>query len=178
VGLLGKAFRAHPANITNPSLYGFAPEYSSYTGTNVDEEKSLYFPAIWRAVSLVAGTVASLPLYLNKRMERGREPAKDHPLFYMMHRQPNSKMTSMTFREAQMCHLLLWGNCYAEMDIRGPGGEVKGLYPLYPGKVEIETIDGEYVYLYHRNDGKTIPFPAWKILHIRGMSPDGLIQSD
>ena len=55
----------------------------------------------------------------------------DHPLYYLLHDEPNPEMTSFVFRETLMSHLLIWGNAYAQI-IRDGGGRVLGLYPLLP----------------------------------------------
>jgi hypothetical protein len=59
---------------------------------------------------------------------RKRQP--DHPLYFILHDEPNPEMTSFVFRETLMTHLLLWGNAYAQI-IRNGKGEVVALYPAH-----------------------------------------------
>ena len=47
-------------------------------------------------------------------------------------------MTSFSFREAMMTHLLLWGNAYAQIVRDGKNG-ILGLYPLLPENVGRST---------------------------------------
>lgn len=55
--------------------------------------------------------------------------AVEHPLYHILHDEPNPEMSSFVFRETLMTHLLLWGNAYAQI-IRNGKGEVISLYPL------------------------------------------------
>ncbi len=92
-------------------------------------------------------------------------------------------MTSFVFRETIMSHLLLWGNAYAQI-IRNGHGEVIGLYPLLPSKMEVSRNEaGHIYYTYSRgqdeanNDNATMKAFLEKqdVLHIPGLGFDGLI---
>ena len=50
-------------------------ESENYTGKNVDEESALSASAVWSAVTQLSQAVASLPLHLYKRLERGKDRA-------------------------------------------------------------------------------------------------------
>lgn len=60
----------------------------------------------------------------------------DHPLYYLLHDEPNPEMTSFIFRETLMSHLLIWGNAYAQI-VRDGTERVLGLYPLLPNKIAV-----------------------------------------
>jgi HK97 family phage portal protein len=81
-------------------------------------------------------------------------------------------MTSFEFRELLVGHLCLRGNayCFIERD----GGEVVALWPLHPDKVTVEVSGRELVYK-HQNDGIEKVYSMGDILHIRGLSSDGII---
>lgn len=49
--------------------------------------------------------------------------AVNHPLYFLLHDEPNPEMTSFVFRETLMTHLLLWGNAYSQI-IRNARGEI------------------------------------------------------
>jgi HK97 family phage portal protein len=65
------------------------------------------------------------------KADGGKEKALDHPLYLLLHDEPNPEMSSFVFRETLMSHLLLWGNAYAQI-IRNGLAEVVALYPLMP----------------------------------------------
>ena len=81
------------------------------SGERVDEKSALQIATVYACVRLLAETVASLPLHLYRYTDKGdgKERATDHPLYKILYRQPNPEMTSFSFREAMMIHLLLWG---------------------------------------------------------------------
>ena len=82
-----------------------------------------------------------------------------------------------------MCHLLLWGNAYAQIVRDGKNG-ILGLYPLLPENVEIDRDpkSGDLIYTYHAytdekpgEHDKDIIFRRDEILHIPGLGFNGLV---
>ena len=83
----------------------------SNSGISVDEETALKISAVYACVKVISETVASLPLNLLKEETNGDlVKAKQHPLYAVLHDEPNNEMSSFTFREMLMTNLLLWGN--------------------------------------------------------------------
>jgi HK97 family phage portal protein len=73
-----------------------------------------------------------------------------------------------------MTHLLLWGNAYAQI-VRNGHGEIIGLYPLMPDKMQVSRAEtDELIYLY-QSGMKNIAFRREEILHIPGLGFDGLL---
>ncbi|WP_297965827.1 phage portal protein, partial [uncultured Anaerovibrio sp.] len=105
-----------------------------------------------------------------------------HPLYHLLHDEPNPEMTSFIFRETMMSHLLLWGNAYAQI-IRNGKGEVVGLYPLLPNKMDVSRNKaGRLIYTYRRNSDEAgskkdeeVVLKREDVLHIPGLGFDGLI---
>ena len=106
----------------------------------------------------------------------------DHPLYALLHDEPNPEMTSFIFRETLMTHLLLYGNAYAQV-IRNGKGEVVALYPLMPNKMTVDRDqNGQLYYTYMRSseeartmkDGTVYLMPR-DVLHIPGLGFDGLV---
>ena len=154
------------------------------SGERVDEKSAMQIATVYACVRLLAETVASLPLHLYKFTEKGdgKEKATEHPLYKILYRQANPEMTSFSFREAMMTHLLLWGNAYAQIVRDGKNG-ILGLYPLLPENVEIDRAEnGELFYTYHAytdevpgEHDKDIIFQRDEILHIPGLGFNGLV---
>ena len=154
------------------------------SGKPVNEKTAMQTTAVYACVRILSETIASLPLHVYQyRDDGGKELVHDHPLYYLLHDEPNPEMTSFVFRETLMSHLLLWGNAYAQIVTNG-AGRVMGLYPLLPDKVEVERDErGKLYYIYHRNSDEN---PTFKqsgdyilrqedVLHIPGLGFDGLI---
>ena len=118
------------------------------SGERVDEKSAMQIATVYACVRLLAETVASLPLHLYKFTEKGdgKEKATEHPLYKILYRQANPEMTSFSFREAMMTHLLLWGNAYAQIVRDGKNG-ILGLYPLLPENVEIDRAEKRTAFL-------------------------------
>jgi HK97 family phage portal protein len=74
-------------------------------------------------------------------------------------------------------HVALRGNAYALIKMGG-GGAIAELIPLHPDRISIEVAqDGYYPfrYIYYRPDGVQEKYIAAEILHLRGLSNDGLV---
>src|SRR5688500_9270852 len=70
------------------------------SGVSIGESNATTISAFWAGVRIISETVASLPLHLYKRIdENEKERYEDHPLYALLHDEPNSEMSSMTFRE-------------------------------------------------------------------------------
>ena len=136
--------RDKPTNRTNGSAYSFLMGGSS-SGRRVNERSAMQMTAVYSCVRILSEAVASLPLHVYLRTDTGTEKAIEHPLYKVLHDEPNPEMTSFVFRETMMTHLLLWGNAYAQI-IRNGKGEVLGLYPLMSDrmKVDREVIRAKY----------------------------------
>ena len=154
------------------------------SGKPVNERTAMQTTAVYACVRILAEAVASLPLHVYEYQDDGgKKMVYDHPLYYLLHDEPNPEMTSFVFRETLMSHLLIWGNAYAQI-IRDGAGRVLGLYPLLPDKMEVQRDDkGNIYYVYSRNSDENptfkeygnIKLKAEDVLHIPGLGFDGLI---
>ena len=154
------------------------------SGKPVNERTAMQTTAVYACVRILAEAVASLPLHVYEYQDDGgKKLVHDHPLYYLLHDEPNPEMTSFVFRETLMSHLLIWGNAYAQI-IRDGAGRVLGLYPLLPDKMDVQRDDrGNTYYVYSRNSDENpmfkeygdIRLKAEDVLHIPGLGFDGLI---
>ena len=112
---------------------------------------------MYACVRVIAETIASLPFAVYEETDKGSVKAADHPLYRIIHDEPNSEMTSFVWREAMLTHLLLWGNSYSQI-IRSGRGKVIGLYPLLPDHMEVDRDDktGKLTYTYSTTKGETV----------------------
>ena len=146
------------------------------SGKAVNEQSAMQMTAVYACIRILSESVASLPLHLYRTNGAGnKERARDHPLYFILHDEPNSEMTSFILRETLMSHLLLWGNAYAQL-IRNGKGEVIAVYPLMPNKMRVKRDDEtkEIIYEY-RHEKETINLTSYHVLHIPGLGFDGLI---
>ncbi len=184
MGFLSGLFhsRDKPQNRTAGSGYTF---YFGGTtsGKTVTERSAMQMTAVYSCVRILAEAVAGLPLHLYRYKEDGgKEKAIDHPLYLLLHDEPNPEMSSFVFRETLMTHLLLWGNAYAQI-IRNGKNEVIALYPLMPNKMSVDRDEnGHLYYTYYRGPDEAIKNKEFAVnlqpadvLHIPGLGFDGLV---
>ena len=184
MGLFTGIFRSRdkPSNRTAGSGYTFYMGGSS-SGKTVTERSAMQMTAVYSCVRILAEAVAGLPLHLYRyTKDGGKEKAIDHPLYLLLHDEPNPEMSSFVFRETLMTHLLLWGNAYAQI-IRNGKNEVIALYPLMPNKMSVDRDEnGQLYYTYYRGPDEAIKSKEFAVtlrttdvLHIPGLGFDGLV---
>jgi HK97 family phage portal protein len=155
----------------------------SSAGTHVSETTAMQTAAVYACVRVISETIASLPLHVYRHETSGAVPAPEHRLYRLLHYAPSPEMTSFTFRETLMSHILLYGNAYAHV-LRDGGGRVIRLYPLLPYKMDVARgDDGEVYYTYWRDRDEARPgqkdggvaLTRDDVLHIPGLSNDGMV---
>ena len=109
MGFLSELFhsRDKPTNSTNGSSYRFL-----FGGSNsdkaVNERSAMQMTTVYACVRILSGSIAGLPvhIYKYKYTDSGsKEKAIKHPLYRLIHDEPNPEMTSFVFRETLMTHL-------------------------------------------------------------------------
>ena len=175
--------RDKPKNYLPSSSYS-AFFGSTSSGKNVNERTAMRVTAVYSCVRILSEAIASLPLHLYKQIDKGgKEKAVNHPLYKLLHDEPNPEMTSFVFRETLMSHLLLWGNAYAQI-IRNGKGQVVALYPLMPNRMSVDRDpNGKIYYKYSVNESDNrglknigqIYLKKEDIFHIPALGFDGLV---
>ena len=184
MGFFDGLFRSRdkPTNRTAGSSYAFFLGGST-AGKMVTERSAMQMTAVYSCVRILAEAIAGLPLHLyTYKEDGGKEKAIGHPLYLLLHDEPNPEMSSFVFREALMTHLLLWGDAYAQI-IRNGKGEVVALYPLMPNRMTVDRdSSGQLFYSYQMNNSDaptmktgTVILKPSDVLHIPGLGFDGLV---
>lgn len=183
MGIFSGLFKSRdkPQNRTAGSQYSFFLGGTT-AGKSVTERSAMQMTAVYSCVRILAEAIAGLPLHLYRYTDDGgKEKAIDHPLYLLLHDEPNPEMSSFIFRETLMTHLLLWGNAYAQI-IRNGRGEIIALYPLMPNKMTVDRDDhGQLYYQYQRSTdeaggkNETAVLRSADVLHIPGLGFDGLV---
>lgn len=184
MGFFSNLFRGRdaPSNSTAGSGYGFFMG-STASGKRVNARSAMQMTAVYSCVRILSEAVAGLPLQFYRYNDNGgKEKAVDHPLYFLLHDEPNPEMTSFVFRETLMTHLLLWGNAYSQI-IRNGKGEIVALYPLMPDRMEVNRDqDGQIYYEYylssddaHTMKGTSVRLQLHDVLHILGLGFDSLV---
>ena len=168
------AAKAFTMNLSPSSISALG---GSFAGIDVTGETSLTYTAYWACVRLLSETVASLPCITYERQDRGKKRATDHPLYPLLHDEPNPEMDSFSFFETLTNHLVTGGNSFALIDWEDLT-RVKAIWIMRPDRVTIERDDTTREIIYRYWDDRSGSFkkiPSYRIWHTPGLGYDGII---
>lgn len=177
-----KQIRSSLENPNNPLT--FPAEWMSswlngartHSGIRVNEVTAMYIPAVYACVRIIAESIACLPCKTFERSTpNSRTEATELPLYYLLRYSPNPQMTAFTFFETMQGHLCVWGNAYAEIQ-RDAANRVVALWPRHPSRTRaFRNAAGELFYEVVVGNGVPRNVPAENMLHVRGLSDNGII---
>lgn len=179
MGFLTRLFRDSIENPNVPLAAGADWPYElgsrkATSGVNVNRETALTYAAWWRGVNLISRDVAKLPVFLYKRTNGGKERATSHPAYRLLRRSPNREMTAFHWKQLNQSWALCEGNAYNYID-RALDGTPLELIPLMPWRTFPVRANGQLWYVYQPPSGEMRKIPPEDIIHLRGLSFDGLV---
>src|SRR6266516_4420619 len=126
MGILQRIFGTEKrALATDPYWANFAAMHGIGTASAHNVLSNLAVAA--RCVALRSELLASVPLFLFRRMpDGGRERADENPLYGVLHDIANDTQSAFEFRELMVRSLDLHGNSYARIE-RNARGQVTAL---------------------------------------------------
>lgn len=155
---------------------GFDLAPATTAGVSVGPESALKLSAAYACDRLICETVASLPALVFERLsDGGRKRATNHPLYDVLHRQPNDYQTAIEFFDYMTHCAVMRGNAFARI-IPGARGFADQLRPLPPDYVQMEPVGGRGALRYRVSLPGQAPFVLAdeEVLHVKGMSADGV----
>ena len=160
-------------NPNDPDNLFFRLLFPTRAGTSVSENTAVNSSVVWRAVTLLSGTIASLPLKTYRGLEpRGKEADKDHPLYYKLHHRPNDEISSFEWRIMGLTNQLLWGNWYNEIEFENH--RPVNLWPLPPWRVTPKRSKNNVLFYEIKTpDHQSYQLPPYKILHVKNLYING-----
>lgn len=174
-----KLFRLFTRSNNTPAYDRYFDQFSqagNSAGVNITVQTAESISAVYAAVAAISESVGSLPLDVYRRTDDGRDKARTHPLYALLHDAPNEWQTALEFREQLQRHILLRGNAYARIRWSG-AGRVQALEPVNPDSVSIlrNPASERLVYEYTDRHGKLQRLTADEMLHIKFHSDDGVL---
>ncbi len=170
--------RASPENpnvsLSDPRTWLNMFAGSSVAGVNVTPENSISSSTVYACIRLLSETIASLPLVLYRREGRNKFRATEHPLYWLMHDEPNQMQSSFQWREMTQARVLLFGNGYSEIE-QNNAGRLRALLPLNNYNVE-PYIEGNQKF--HRlllQQGGQAVLNDREMFHLSGFGYDGIV---
>lgn len=171
-----KQWAQRALTLNDPALRALFKDLPTHSGITVTEHTATNFAAVWAAVRVISEDVATVPLFLYRRLDGGgKERAVDRRLYRLLHDEPNPEMSAVTFRETLTAHTLTWGNGYAEIERNGLNEPI-ALWPIPPDRVRPDRtrVEPQLIYRVMREDGREVILTTNQMLHIPGLSFDGV----
>ena len=141
-------------------------------GGPVNDNLALRNSTFFRGFNLIVSSIAMLPTFLMRRTvdKNGAETiekAKDHPLYRLLKKRPNSFQTAFEFKAHMQGIALFDGNAYA-IKVPGVGGVIQQLVPLARGSVTPKLSDTwQLTFDYRRPNGTVVTLKDSDIFHFR-----------
>ncbi|NTH50491.1 phage portal protein [Agrobacterium rhizogenes] len=134
-------------------------------------------PALFRSFMLISNAIGMLPLQLIDT--ETKEKAKDHPLYNLLHREPNNWQSAYDFRAYLQLQALATGDGYAliveSTDIRRGGRKISRLIPVDSKTMRpVQNSDWSVSYIYTPKNGVQQTLSGNQVFHLRGPSLDGI----
>ncbi len=146
----------------------------SYSGKNVNEYTALNISTVWACQRVISESAAMLPLHVMQDTGSGKRVADEHPLDWVLYREPNTEMSALRLRQTMTAHCVTWGNAWARKVRRGGTGQTIGLWPWTPDSVRGDTDRaGNWYWLHKEGNSAEKTYEPVDVFHLPGMGFDG-----
>ncbi len=144
----------------------------SKSGKAVTWETALKVSTVLACAGVIARGIAQVPLKIMQDEAGRKRAAREHPLYWLLHNQPNEWQTSYEYRETMALHLVLCGRHIAVKNVFR--GELLELLPLEPQRVRVERLrDLKLRYHVTLADGTAQVYEQDEVWHVRGLGWSG-----
>lgn len=172
------AERARIKAMTDGSKYTLAELAAAYDlkpGTSVTERGAMAIATVYACVSLIAGSIASLPCQTYERNGEERKKVK-HPYWWLLNEQPYPEISASVFWEYIVASMLLHGDGFARLNRRDVrSAEIESVEPYHPDRVHpFRDQFGRLRYQISGFDGRPEIVDASDVLHFPTIGFDGL----
>lgn len=141
-------------------------------GVRVGRQQALQVATVFSCLRVLGEGVAQVPLKVMKRADRKHQADEAHPLYELLHTQPNDWMSSFELRELIVWHAALCGTAYCFLG-RNARGNIVEIIPLTSGVVAKQGRDYNLTYQVTGPSGESRAFSQTDIWAVRGPSWDG-----
>ncbi len=163
--------------LTESSLTSWLGGAPAEAGVPVTAESALGFSAVFRAIALLAGLVGSLPMQAFRKSSDRRRERVDNTLID----EPHPDLTSFELWEQAGMGLFGQGNSFT-LKVRDGLGVVRELWPLLAQHMRVERrvewrtdLNPTGKRLFYTDGGREIVYTPFEVMHIPGLSYDGLV---
>jgi len=155
--IFDRIFSRSRVDVTNPRDPVLAEWFGGSgddVGASITPESAMRVSAVYACVSLIAETLAALPLHVYRERKGETSKAYDHPLYAVLHDMALAgRMTAFEWRESMITHTALRGDSFSRI-IQDGAGRITGLEMIHPARVELDQgKDGRPRYIIKKADG-------------------------
>lgn len=145
------------------------------SGMVISPNEALFYSAYFACLRNISEDIAKMPRFVMRRISGGKERRPDHPVYDIIHTEPNEEMTAINFFETLTHHAIGWKRGAAEV-VRNFGGEIDRLNLIDPNRIEEKRrTDGTLYFKIHQMDMGLPPAELEQrdILNIHGIGRTG-----
>lgn len=165
-----------PVMASQPSTPGPGADFwyeptamNSASGYRIGVSEAMRVPAIRRAVTVLAGSMASLPLHVYEKTADGQQRATRNPLDGVISKRPNAEQSAYHFWEGMAAMLILYNHARARI-VPGPRGAVDQLVWMSPQRTrKLRLPNGRSAYDYSEEDGTLRRYLPEEVFSIDGL---------
>jgi len=155
------------------------------SGVSVNSDNAMRMITVNNCIRVLFNCVSQMPCQLMKEVDDVKSKAKDHPLYKVISKRPNSFMTAPQLWGLAIVHVCLRGNFYA-FKVKY-GNQVREILPIHPDRVLDVTQNADWSLTYKianvivQGNNTQIQTQSYKeysqdqIFHIRGLSLNGYV---
>ncbi len=145
-------------------------------GLNIHSpEEFLKIAAVYRCVTLIATSIATLPWQIRKPDGAGNSAiVHGNAIEKLLNKAPNPEMTAFAFKSTFIQHKLLYGNASAEIQ-QNNRGQVIALWPIAPDRVDpVRAANGDLLYRIAQARGGVVELDPFDVFYVPGLAWDGV----
>lgn len=162
--------RSTPAPLSSPPdwLVDFWGGGVTKAGVAVNEQNALSLSPVWAAINLIADTMGIFPLHIYRNANpTTKEWALNHPLYHILHDEPNEYMTAFDWRYKMASNQLVYGAGISEIEFDKHGQPI-ALWPIpTPRVISVKTASGRLAYQVTDDRGTIRILPPNQLLIFR-----------
>ena len=153
--------------------------FGTVAGVDVSGSGAMAMSAYYACLRNASEDIGRMPcLTYERKSETRKGVAYDHPVYDLLHDEPNSDMSPMSFTETLIHRGMGWGGGFAWIERNGRGIPM-ALWPIHPSRTEIKKnkeTGNELVYDVRMDDTSldSVRIPQRDMIHLHGLSADGV----
>lgn len=150
---------------------GIIERIDTDSGNQINEDIALRISTVLTCVEAIYDSVGSVSGNTYQKIESGRQIAREHPAYSLLHDAPNDYMTASELWGLLASHRKTFGNGYAFIDFED--GVPVSIQPLLPDRTWCELANGQLIYK-TSVDGGAVSFLPYQVIHVKGLGFDGI----